>query len=86
MPCNNCQGTMQNVGAVGERIFWCPRCGSLKKLYLGGFIRPDREDFETPNLVKLVRSCEEDEKPFSDYWPNICWAAGLGENRPWLKQ
>lgn len=32
MPCENCGHTLQNIGHRSEevRIFWCPRCGSLK--------------------------------------------------------
>lgn len=30
MACPVCNHTMQNIGATGQRIFWCPRCGTLK--------------------------------------------------------
>lgn len=32
MPCPLCNHTMQNLGLAtsGKRIFWCPRCGTLK--------------------------------------------------------
>lgn len=30
MACPTCDHTMQNVGAVNDRIFWCPRCGTLR--------------------------------------------------------
>lgn len=28
MPCDICGHTVQHIGTV-ERIFWCPRCGTL---------------------------------------------------------
>lgn len=29
MPCPKCNHTLQNIGAKDQRIFWCPRCGTL---------------------------------------------------------
>lgn len=29
MPCPTCDHTLQNIGAKDQRIFWCPRCGTL---------------------------------------------------------
>lgn len=46
MPCPTCNETMQNVGATDQRIFWCPRCGTLK-LESG-----DHEDVEQPFWMK----------------------------------
>jgi len=30
MACPNCDHTMQNLGVYNRRIFWCPRCGTLR--------------------------------------------------------
>lgn len=38
MSCPTCNHTMQNLGAEGQRIFYCPRCGTLKE-YCGDFFR-----------------------------------------------
>ncbi len=32
MACTLCGHTMQNLGVEGQRIFWCPRCGSIKSV------------------------------------------------------
>jgi transcription elongation factor Elf1 len=80
MPCNNCQGTMQNLG-IG-RVFWCPRCGSLK--FVTVMLPKNSETFETPSLVKRVREIEETECLFTEKWPSVCEAAGLGA-KEWPK-
>ena len=30
MPCKTCDHTMQRVNNGEPRVFWCPRCGTLK--------------------------------------------------------
>lgn len=30
MACPTCDHTMQNLGADDRRIFWCPRCGTIR--------------------------------------------------------
>ena len=30
MSCPTCDHTMQNLGVDNQRIFWCPKCGTLK--------------------------------------------------------
>lgn len=30
MACPVCDHTMQNIGVQSGRMFWCPRCGTLK--------------------------------------------------------
>lgn len=39
MACKICDHTMQNLGLAqsGARVFWCPRCGSLKTENPDGF-------------------------------------------------
>jgi tRNA(Ile2) C34 agmatinyltransferase TiaS len=32
MACPTCSHTMQNLGAEGQRLFWCPRCGTIKSV------------------------------------------------------
>jgi len=31
MACPICQHTMENLGSPSRRIWWCPRCGTLKE-------------------------------------------------------
>jgi Zn-finger nucleic acid-binding protein len=31
MSCPVCDHTMQNLGTVDYRLWWCPRCGTLKE-------------------------------------------------------
>lgn len=82
MPCETCNHTVQNIGAEGRRIFWCPRCGSL--LTENG----DHRETSMPMLVTRVRSTDGDPgctrpKPYSrasvpgDTWLAIIEAAGL---------
>ncbi len=54
MPCDICNHTVQNISAEGQRIFWCPRCGSLKT-ETGDFHRTT-----PPRLVGYVRDAAED--------------------------
>jgi hypothetical protein len=49
MPCEICNHTVNNIGVEGRRIFWCPRCGTLRTEN-GDFINS-----ESPWLVKRVR-------------------------------
>jgi rubrerythrin len=49
LACDICGHTIQNVGAEGQRIFWCPRCGSLTN---DGEIR----ECEGTTLQRRVRS------------------------------
>lgn len=56
MSCPTCDHTMHNLGLSngGARVFWCPRCGSLKTESPGR--ENDFVETEMPKLVKLVRS------------------------------
>lgn len=31
MACPSCDHTMQNLGLNERRIFWCPRCGTIRE-------------------------------------------------------
>ena len=52
MSCPICSHTMQNVGLEGRRVFWCPRCGTLKTE------AGDNASFEAPKLVGYIREAE----------------------------
>lgn len=66
MPCVTCSHTMQNLGLNSQyrRVFWCPRCGTLKDEALvkldttweNGDIRTDEA---IPKLVGRCRSMED---------------------------
>ncbi len=32
MACPTCDHMMQNLGATTDRIFWCPRCGTIRTI------------------------------------------------------
>ncbi len=49
MACPVCDHTMQKI-SDGPRVFWCPRCGSLRTL------RGENVDDETPSLVWRAKS------------------------------
>jgi Zn-finger nucleic acid-binding protein len=42
MGCPTCQHTMQNLGVHEQRIFWCPRCGTLKEYSGEDFFRVEQ--------------------------------------------
>jgi tRNA(Ile2) C34 agmatinyltransferase TiaS len=51
MPCPSCSGTMQNVGVPDSRVFWCPRCGTLRMV--------DSDDVESDHPPSLVERCRQ---------------------------
>lgn len=55
MPCPTCDHTMQSFGVLvenGARIYWCPRCGTVKT----DFGEDDkRNETDTPRLPFRVR-------------------------------
>lgn len=53
MACPTCEHTMQGIGVVesGERVWWCPRCGTLKR---GGNLNY-LEHVDQPKLAPTVR-------------------------------
>ncbi len=53
MACDTCSHTMQNLGVEGQRIFWCPRCGSLKTVV--GHADKEFTNTERPKLVDIAR-------------------------------
>ena len=46
MPCPTCDHTMHNLGVESQRIFWCPRCGTIKT-----------EVDEQHHVISLPRLC-----------------------------
>jgi Zn-finger nucleic acid-binding protein len=48
MACPTCSHTMQNLGVESERVFWCPRCGTIKT------VRGERESVEAPRWIRLA--------------------------------
>lgn len=84
MPCEVCGHTVQNVGAEGQRIFWCPRCGTMLT---------EKGDFRTseaPMLVQRVRTIRQCSANLNhpaqafvclafakDLWAAACEAVGL---------
>jgi hypothetical protein len=88
MPCTICNHTVQNIGIEGRgqrRIFWCPRCGSLKTE------RGDSSDTRPPELVERVRAvagtareCISGEEPSfaigRRHWLTLCESIAVGEH------
>ena len=52
MACEMCDHTMQNLGMSQSlaRVFWCPRCGSLKTINSDGFT-----EIKQPMLCKRIQ-------------------------------
>ncbi len=82
MPCAICSHTIQNVGAEGQRIFWCPRCGSLTTE------NGDHRQVEPTMLSRRVRSMEENSilATINDHfvhatdqynWNEVCESVGI---------
>jgi hypothetical protein len=61
VPCHTCRHTLSNLGLdeAGRRVFWCPRCGSLKTDLKTESAAPHGGDnyteSESPKLVERVR-------------------------------
>ena len=79
MPCDICAHTIQNVGAEDQRIFWCPRCGSLTTE------NGEHRKVESTILTRRVRDAKDRTKPTIDlrslivpayFWNNILEAVG----------
>lgn len=49
MACPVCDHTMQNLGVEGRRVFWCPRCGTLKMEH------SDHVDLESPTWIRQIK-------------------------------
>lgn len=68
MACNNCNHTMHGLGKTegGQRIFWCPRCGSVKTEWpnMGAFpgVNPPSDSWDAPryfvHFAALI-TCDE---------------------------
>ncbi len=84
MACPTCSATMQNLGVEGQRIFWCPRCGTCK-----AEMSDDFAITSAPSLATHVRNAAEDaEKVSLDsrtlvyavpiyHWVACCEAVGV---------
>lgn len=82
--CPNCSHTMHSLGFGG--YFWCPRCGTLRRVIRdadGDFV--DNDD-NRPKLVDRCREFEGDAPTmFGDAWTGAHWdRLGIAEsiNRP----
>lgn len=49
MACKTCDHTMQRVNDGYPRVFWCPRCGTLKS---EGMALCQVREFERPKIVE----------------------------------
>lgn len=65
MACFACDHTMQRVNAGQPRVFWCPRCGTLKT---EGMV----PEFQPPKLVGRAHAlCCAVERVEENEYPNI---------------
>lgn len=62
MACPTCDHTMQGIGEINKgdcRVFWCPRCGTLRYKHSDG-----QESDSTPKLparvVELLLACDNE--------------------------
>jgi uncharacterized Zn finger protein len=54
MPCPTCSHTMHGLDTAGaERLFWCPRCGTVKSIH------GDYENVTVPFLADRIRAAED---------------------------
>ena len=66
MPCDICNHTLQNMGVEGQRIFWCPRCGSVKTE------NGDFHETSQPMLVSRARKAYDGSLKTSSYnWATV---------------
>ena len=54
MNCPTCSHSMCGLGLDTSRMYWCPRCGTIKSLDRGDFA-----DVSVPYLADRVRTSEE---------------------------
>jgi hypothetical protein len=47
MPCPTCDHTLQHVNNGEPRVFWCPRCGTLKTEH-------GVPEYEVPKLIQRI--------------------------------
>jgi hypothetical protein len=59
MPCDFCGHTVQNIGNEHRRIFWCPRCGSLKDGRLSNTESADFSETTVPQLADQIRAAND---------------------------
>lgn len=64
MACESCGHTVQNIGGGDEsrRVFWCPRCGSLKTITGAAGAQPFVKS-EAPKLVERARRLLHENSP-----------------------
>lgn len=57
MSCPICKHTMSQLGLdqVNRRVFWCPRCGTLKTITQAVTVKEEFEESESPKLVARAR-------------------------------
>ena len=60
--CPTCDHTMHNVGSPDRRIYWCPRCGTLKEECSFGTLNA-HEDVDVPKLAERVKKADADGVP-----------------------
>lgn len=73
MSCPTCQHTMTNLGVPEKRVFWCPRCGTVKSCTAGG------EVADRPALVgDVLMSCVLGKDTPSSVIYTIAKSVGLG--------
>lgn len=48
MACPNCDHTMQNLGVNGQKVWWCPRCGTVKSEDRHGFVTISHPKYTAP--------------------------------------
>ena len=53
MACPTCDHTMQNLGVENQKIFWCPRCGTLKTISPSGDYEENSETIFTKKLMSI---------------------------------
>lgn len=94
MPCPNCSHTLQNLvterdnyDIVVRRVFWCPRCGTIRmEVFENGIGSANHTTDEAPKLVERCRefaSNSEDDAYYSElHRLGILEAINIPENRP----
>lgn len=61
MACPTCDHTMQNLGVENQKIFWCPRCGTLKT------ISGDYEEIEQTIFIKRIFNVAKKKLAYPSY-------------------
>lgn len=88
MSCPTCDHTMQGIGKLetGERLFWCPRCGTIRRVRheRTGWIAGQSTVDDVPKLPGRVRELldyfETFETPIRNPLHATAWTLGLYES------